>query len=450
MSLEGSECKLEEKLEMEFPISYSPISGDEDSQASGEGSSPAVTPEKESAVTPGKKAPAKKFAEVVGRKQKNINIENLDKYEDLLKKEGNEIAVKKDVEKKEEIEKKRIIYKTYSMTTKSIQKVEECKIEECLKAIRKDITYINRGRRFGTVEVRFRTEEIAKRLSTEPQKAGNLVLLPLYKGRRTSKIVMRNIPPEADASCLVAAVMLGLKEKINILQATVEEEGFWQGQIITMAIQAEAQTLEEIPEVLRLDEEERVLVFVEGRKPRCFGCGKKGHVRAECQPKPQVEAPSEKEEAEKKKKTEETKEVEKAASGAEKEKENEKEEGWSKVTKKKRKTETTPQEEENLKKRKEVTSSFMAIKATNNRLVNVLAAMAKVERIRKMKDFIIYKIGRKDYRRIKSEFFHDVGPLRLDMSPYLYEGLRRTPPRAKEKNKSEEEGETVEQAKLLI
>ncbi|CAI9744385.1 XP_029640472.1uncharacterized protein LOC115215450 [Octopus vulgaris] len=210
-----------------------------------------------------------------------------------------------------------------------------------------------------------------------------------------------------------------------------------------MAIQAEAQTLEEIPEVLRLDEEERVLVFVEGRKPRCFGCGKKGHVRAECQPKPQVEEPSEKEETEEKK---ETKEVEKAA---EKEKENEKEEGWSKVTKKKRKTETTPQEEENLKKRKEVTSSFMAIKATNNRLVNVLAAMAKVERIRKMKDFIIYKIGRKDYRRIKSEFFHDVGPLRLDMSPYLYEGLRRTPPRAKEK-KNEEEGETAEKAKLPI
>ncbi|CAI9744384.1 XP_029640472.1uncharacterized protein LOC115215450 [Octopus vulgaris] len=194
-----------------------------------------------------------------------------------------------------------------------------------------------------------------------------------------------------------------------------------------MAIQAEAQTLEEIPEVLRLDEEERVLVFVEGRKPRCFGCGKKGHVRAECQPKPQAEEPSEKEETEEKK---ETKEVEKAA---EKEKENEKEEGWSKVTKKKRKTETTPQEEENLKKRKEVTSSFMAIKATNNRLVNVLAAMAKVERIRKMKDFIIYKIGRKDYRRIKSEFFHDVGPLRLDMSPYLYEGLRRTPHEPKKK-----------------
>ncbi|CAI9742213.1 EPM2A-interacting 1-like [Octopus vulgaris] len=311
MSLEGSEYKLEGKFEMDFPITYSPISGDEESQTSGERSTPAVTPEKESAVTPEQKAPTKKFAEVVGRKQKDIDIENLEKYEDLLKKEGNEIAVKKDMEKKEEIEKKRIIYKTYSTTTKSIQKVEECKIEECLKTIRKDITYINRGRRFGTVEVRFRTEEIAKKLSTEPQKAGNLVLLPLYKGRRTSKIVMRNIPPEADASCLVAAVMLGLKEKINILQATVEEEGFWQGQIITMAIQAEAQTLEEIPEVLRLDEEERVLVFVEGRKPRCFGCGKKGHVRAECQPKPQTEEPSEKEETEEKRKPKRWKKLQK-------------------------------------------------------------------------------------------------------------------------------------------
>ncbi|CAI9741857.1 hypothetical protein OCTVUL_1B022601 [Octopus vulgaris] len=34
MSLEGSECKLEEKFEMDFPITYSPISGDEESQTS--------------------------------------------------------------------------------------------------------------------------------------------------------------------------------------------------------------------------------------------------------------------------------------------------------------------------------------------------------------------------------------------------------------------------------
>ncbi|CAI9744425.1 KEOPS complex subunit TP53RK isoform X1 [Octopus vulgaris] len=34
MSLEGSEYKLEGKFEMDFPITYSPISGDEESQTS--------------------------------------------------------------------------------------------------------------------------------------------------------------------------------------------------------------------------------------------------------------------------------------------------------------------------------------------------------------------------------------------------------------------------------
>ncbi|XP_036361568.1 uncharacterized protein LOC118764671 [Octopus sinensis] len=203
------------------------------------------------------------------------------------------------------------------------------------------ITYINRGKKYGTVEVRFTSEEVAKKLSMEPIKAEDIVLLPLYKGKRTSKITMNNIPPEADAEVLVAAVMVGLEEKINILQATVEEEEFWKGQKIIIAIQAEVQTLEEIPETLKISEDERVTVFVEGRKPRCFGCGKKGHVRAECQPQPKPQEaaqPSGKEEAVSSETalvgpggTTEGVEVTEAAEPTEEEKKSEetkKEEGW--------------------------------------------------------------------------------------------------------------------------
>ncbi|CAI9731097.1 Hypothetical predicted protein [Octopus vulgaris] len=63
---------------METPISYSPVSGEE--------SSPAVTPKIE-------EAPAKKFAEVAGKKQKKINTDksNLEKYAACLKKEDTEV-----------------------------------------------------------------------------------------------------------------------------------------------------------------------------------------------------------------------------------------------------------------------------------------------------------------------------------------------------------------------
>lgn len=39
-----------------------------------------------------------------------------------------------------------------------------------------------------------------------------------------------------------------------------------------------------MPEILELllIGEERLNIFVEGHKPRCFGCGKLGHIRLEC------------------------------------------------------------------------------------------------------------------------------------------------------------------------
>ncbi|CAI9726037.1 XP_029640472.1uncharacterized protein LOC115215450 [Octopus vulgaris] len=147
-----------------------------------------------------------------------------------------------------------------------------------------------------------------------------------------------------------------------------------------MAIQAEIQTLEEIPETIRINEEEKVIVFVEGRKPRCFNCGMKGHIRAECQPKPQETSPPEstpdKSSEATPNRTPET--APKETRKKERCEENEKEERWSTISKKmreKQKTETTPHKL-NLKRRKESVSTFMAIKASNNRLVNRLAAMS--------------------------------------------------------------------------
>lgn len=54
-----------------------------------------------------------------------------------------------------------------------------------------------------------------------------------------------------------------------------------------MLIQAEYQILEEIPETIHIGDE-RFIVFVEERKPRCFKWSKMGYVRAECKPPREV------------------------------------------------------------------------------------------------------------------------------------------------------------------
>lgn len=50
-----------------------------------------------------------------------------------------------------------------------------------------------------------------------------------------------------------------------------------------MSIQAKPLNLEEIPEIVHVVET-RVVVFVEGRKSRCFRNNMKGDIRAECDP----------------------------------------------------------------------------------------------------------------------------------------------------------------------
>lgn len=54
------------------------------------------------------------------------------------------------------------IFETYSLRFKKIQRAGTKIIEEWLKPFQHEITYLGRGRKFGTFKVRFRTEEHAK------------------------------------------------------------------------------------------------------------------------------------------------------------------------------------------------------------------------------------------------------------------------------------------------
>lgn len=77
---------------------------------------------------------------------------------------------------------------------------------------------------------------------------------------------------------------------------------------------------------------------------------------------------------------------------------------------------------------------YMGIKVENNRIVNCLAVAKIAKRIDTVssKDFIVYKIGPLDNRRIKPEFYHPVGPLRLDFSPQIFEGITKKTPRVRQ------------------
>lgn len=59
------------------------------------------------------------------------------------------------------------------------------------------------------------------------------------------------------------------------------EEALWTCRQVTITIQVEMETLELIQETLKVGES-CLFIFLKGHKPRCFRCGQKGHIRAEC------------------------------------------------------------------------------------------------------------------------------------------------------------------------
>lgn len=64
------------------------------------------------------------------------------------------------------------------------------------------------------MEKRFASEEDANK----HHETNELVLLPTYNSKRTSKLKTVDVPPEINVVCLVAAVMLDLESNVSVLQ----------------------------------------------------------------------------------------------------------------------------------------------------------------------------------------------------------------------------------------
>lgn len=67
---------------------------------------------------------------------------------------------------------------------------------------------------------------------------------------------------------------------MEIIKAQVEGGKHRYGQTVNSTIHAEPTTLQEISKTLQIGEE-KLNIFVERRKPRCFECDEVGHIRWE-------------------------------------------------------------------------------------------------------------------------------------------------------------------------
>lgn len=114
-------------------------------------------------------------------------MDELVKYKNRLLREGYNVSVtSREVTRK--TKEKIIIYRIYNVKTRKIEIMTTNQIEKALKLISQRISYLARGRVFGTVEVRFRDESTARQHSASPLQADEVMLQVIYFGRYTFRI----------------------------------------------------------------------------------------------------------------------------------------------------------------------------------------------------------------------------------------------------------------------
>lgn len=123
----------------------------------------------------------------------------------------------------------------------------------------------------------FRDVATARLHSARNVKIEVLVLLPVYLGKRVSKVKVDDIPPEVDV-----AIVIGIEEAVTVFHAAFTPERNWQEQSWDMVIQMSAENQEKVVETIAV--QDMVLrMKSENRIPRCFKCGPKE--TAPCHPK---------------------------------------------------------------------------------------------------------------------------------------------------------------------
>ncbi|XP_036370018.1 uncharacterized protein LOC115225349 isoform X3 [Octopus sinensis] len=118
----------------------------------------------------------------------NVTMEEIKNAMELLRKEGNSVFLNTPQQLIHDTNKKTILYKVFDKKNKRLINATPQQLEIALKPIWGKKSYVTRGRRFGTVEVRCPTEEDARAHAISPLQTESLLLVPTYLGQQVTKI----------------------------------------------------------------------------------------------------------------------------------------------------------------------------------------------------------------------------------------------------------------------
>ena len=225
---------------------------------------------------------ASSFSSVLLNREK-LNLEDFNSQKELWEKCVTKDTLTLPEALVEEQEKKKVTYLCLKKAGGGFSSVLPTKNElrEALFDVWSNIVYIERGKNFSTVCITFRNEDEAKQQACETRETATYKLIPQYRNRRNTKVTVRTISNDVGPWGVHALV----GQYGQIVSAEVVRNDMWSGGIsMEFQVLMTPQDHRTIPELCHVvgAETKTLRLTIQGRKPSCFTCGSKGHLRAFC------------------------------------------------------------------------------------------------------------------------------------------------------------------------
>lgn len=228
----------------------------------------------------------------------SVNMEEIMEIQKSVLINDKTVVVPEDKNKETEYD-RAIIFRIFKYSKKKIHWFDDEKIEKAFEAIMNKVESLGRGKYYGSIKVVFLKKEDAIEMSHQPLKTTDINFIPLYIGKKMVEVRVERLPYRQEPLDIIASTRKPIMGQMELVKAFVKENKLWKGKTITMLIQVNPSALMEIPETLQIDGEP-TNIFVQARRPRCFGCDEVGYIKKNC-PKDQNPVEEVREEEENKK-----------------------------------------------------------------------------------------------------------------------------------------------------
>lgn len=104
------------------------------------------------------------------------------------------------------------------------REIDIAKVEEVLNKIREGITFFTRVVKYGRIQVKFLSEELAAAYVTRTLEIDKWFLFPTCSGKRITRIRVGKMQFKIEVECVAAAVLFNTTDEIEILQATKHQK----------------------------------------------------------------------------------------------------------------------------------------------------------------------------------------------------------------------------------